>query len=347
MMKLTIKNIFLLCCLAFAGACTDDLDPVIKSDPTAPVLNSPASGTSIVLTAEAEMQELVFAYDKADYGFSAAALYTVEMDLPGNSFAEPVELATSSTDEVLITYGQLNQKLLAKGLATDQAQDVEVRIKSVINANVATEYSEVITMSLTPYEVALEYPRLYLPGEYQGWKPENENTIIYSIKSDNIYAGYVHILGGSGEFKINEGPNWDVNYGDDGADGTMESGGANIKATGVGTFLLTVNLNAKTYTMGAPLYWGIIGDATPGSWDASTPMEFNADENVLTLTTDLKVGALKFRANDAWDNNFGDSDLDGVLEAGGDNIPVEEAGNYTIIMDFRVPGQTTYSLEKN
>lgn len=50
--------------ILLVGACSEDLDPVIKSDPTPPVLMSPASGTSLVLTAEEGAEELVFAYEK-------------------------------------------------------------------------------------------------------------------------------------------------------------------------------------------------------------------------------------------------------------------------------------------
>ncbi|QDH79995.1 SusF/SusE family outer membrane protein [Echinicola soli] len=333
--------------LILAASCSEDLDPVINSDPTAPVLTSPAAGSSLVLTAEEAATELVFAYEKTDYGFSAAATYIAQMDLQGNEFAAPLEIATSTLSELSVTYAAFNQKLLAKGLVPGEESAIELRIKSTINSSVADEFSEVIDMQVTPYEVALEYPRLYLPGDYQGWDPANENTIIYSVKSDNVYEGFIHVLGGSGEFKVNEGPNWDVNYGDDGGDGTLEENGENIIADGVGTFKLTVDLAAKTYTLGAPLYWGIIGDATPGGWDASTPMEFDADENILTVTVDLGTGVMKFRANDAWDYNYGDEDLDGVLEPGGADIPVEEAGNYIITLDFKVPGEVSYALVKN
>ncbi|GAB3655297.1 hypothetical protein GCM10028791_26440 [Echinicola sediminis] len=346
-MKKIYHYILFTLVLSLFGACTEDLDPVISSDPTAPVLVNPASGATLVLTAEEADEELVFDFEKADYGFAAAAAYTVQLDLSGNAFAEPVDIITSRSAKAVISYADFNQKLLTKGLSPGEAKEVELRIKSTLNANVTDEFSELISMTVTPYEVAIEFPRLYIPGDYQGWNPANENTVIFSVNSDNVYEGFVHILGGSGAFKVNEGPNWDVNYGDDGADGTLEQNGTDIKATGIGTFKLTVDLNDKTYSLGAPLYWGIIGNATPGGWDASTPMEFDADENILTITTDLVVGEMKFRANDAWDNNFGDDDNDGVLEAGGGNIAVAEAGNYTITMDFKVPGEVSYTLEKN
>ena len=74
-------------------------------------------------------------------------------------------------------------------------------------------------------------------------------------------------------------------------------------------------------------------------------MNFNKDLNVLTITADLKAGEMKFRANQNWDFNYGGSN--GDLEAGGDNIPVAEAGNYTVTLNFNEPGEVTYTLTKN
>jgi len=54
-------------------------------------------------------------------------------------------------------------------------------------------------------------------------------------------------------------------------------------------------------------------------------------------------GEFKFRTNDSWDVNYGDTGLDWSLEAGGDNIPVT-AGNYNIILDFSNPDAPTYTL---
>ena len=51
---------------------------------------------------------------------------------------------------------------------------------------------------------------------------------------------------------------------------------------------------------------GIIGDATPNGWDASTPMvQDPVDTNVWTLEVELFAGEAKFRADDSWDVNWG------------------------------------------
>lgn len=69
-------------------------------------------------------------------------------------------------------------------------------------------------------------------------------------------------------------------------------------------------------------------------------------ENVLTITLDLVAGNFKFRAGD-WAFNYGDTGMDGVLNPDGSDIPIADDGNYTITMDWKVPGEITYELIKN
>jgi len=60
----------------------------------------------------------------------------------------------------------------------------------------------------------------------------------------------------------------------------------------------------------------------------------------------LVAGEIKFRANDDWALDYGDTGFDGTLEEGGDNIPIDEAGNYTIVLNLETPGYA-YSIVKN
>lgn len=74
---------------------------------------------------------------------------------------------------------------------------------------------------------------------------------------------------------------------------------------------------------------GIIGSATPGGWDVDTDLEDNGD-GTFSITLELVDGEAKFRANDAWDTNWGGTDFPmgiGTLE--GPNILVV-AGTYNI-----------------
>lgn len=76
---------------------------------------------------------------------------------------------------------------------------------------------------------------------------------------------------------------------------------------------------------------GLIGDATPGGWDADTNMvQSEMDSNIWTLTIVLVDGAAKFRANDEWTTNWGSMDFPvGTGVQDGDNIEVD-SGEYHI-----------------
>jgi len=63
----------------------------------------------------------------------------------------------------------------------------------------------------------------------------------------NQFAIYADLTAGEMKFRYNE--DWGVNYGDNGADGTLEGGGANIAIPSSGTYYVTMDLNNNTYTI--------------------------------------------------------------------------------------------------
>lgn len=347
-MKLLTKIVWFAALLPLVWACESyDAPPIIQQ--TGSALVSPENGSNLVLSIENAEQVISFEVSIPDFGMDGDVTYSLEMDAQGANFANPVELGTSTTTTIDLIAEELNEALVGKGLPVGTASNVEFRVKSSINVALRPIYGAVTTLAVTPYDAFVDFPALYVPGDYQGWNPGNLNTVLKSVNFDKNFTGFVHILSGSGEFKFTEEPEWvdGKNYGDNGADGTLEnaSDASNLKVTKFGTYEVNVDMEAKTYTLSEPLLWGIIGDATPGGWDAETPMNFNKDLNVLTITADLNAGAMKFRANQAWANNLGGSD--GNLEPDGDNISVAEAGNYTITLNFTEPGEVTYTLTKN
>jgi hypothetical protein len=183
------------------------------------------------------------------------------------------------------------------------------------------------------------YPMLYVPGGYQGWEPANTTTVLKSVASDGKFEGYLNFTDANTEFKFCQNPDWSVNWGDDGGDGTLDPGGANIKAVDAGYYKINVNLNDLTYTI-AKTYWGVIGSATAGGWDSDQDMTYDAETGMWTAVLDLTEGELKFRANDDWAINYGDDGNNGVLEANGANIAIPAAGTYTVTMKLGSPDYT-------
>ncbi|MDX5337480.1 MAG: SusE domain-containing protein [Cyclobacteriaceae bacterium] len=331
--------------LPLIWGCEYEFPPIIPQ--TGSEISAPAAGTSIVLQKDnAEESFIEFTVTAADFGTSGEVTNILQLDLPGAEFSAPVDLGSSKSNIIEVNVAELNDALLEKGLPFGTSANVEFRVKSTIAIGLLPIVGESTTLSITPYDATVAFPVMYVPGDYQGWDPTNEMTVLYSENFDKKFKGYIHILGGSREFKVNETNSWDINYGDDGANGTLEKDGANIKVGADGTYEMNVDLNAKTYTLGAVKRWGIVGDATPGGWDADTPMNvFDKTTNSLKITTSLKAGEFKFRANNNWDNNFGGAN--GELSAGGPNIKIESAGNYTISLYFGPAGKVSYTLVKN
>lgn len=167
-----------------------------------------------------------------------------------------------------------------------------------------------------------------------GW--DSDQNMIYSPVL-NKWLGTIPLTADKIKFRANDG--WDINYGDNGNDGSLEAGGADIPVATAGTYSVMLDLSTPWDYKYSLTKWGVIGDATPGGWDNDTDMTPNAN-NTWTITTALSAGEIKFRANDSWSINFGGAD--GKIVAGGDNIKITTAGTYTITLDL-VNG--TYTIE--
>ncbi|WP_461637188.1 SusF/SusE family outer membrane protein [Labilibaculum euxinus] len=160
-----------------------------------------------------------------------------------------------------------------------------------------------------------------------GW--DTDTNLTYNATS-RTWRGTVHLTAGSFKYRANDG--WDINYGSSAGNNTLNAGGDNISNDIEADYDITLDLSTpNTYTYAANR-WGLIGDATPGGWDTDTNMTWDSTNKIFTATLDLTAGgSYKFRANDGWDVNLG-GDLN-ALTAGGDNIAVTEAGNYTITLN--------------
>jgi len=188
-----------------------------------------------------------------------------------------------------------------------------------------------------------DYPVLYVPGSYQGWDPANTLTVLGSVNSDGNYEGYLNFPDESTQFKFTPQPDWSYDWGDEGADGTLDVGGANIEVAEAGYYKINVDTNALTYTV-LKTTWGVIGDFT--EWAEDVNLEYNAETGLWEGRVDITVaGGIKFRANDDWAINYGTTDEPGVLVLDGGNITIEAAGTYNITLKLGAPDYT-YTIER-
>ncbi len=341
--------------LAFGIAFSSCIYKNEEGDPVIGVYKAPVmddvSGNYVLTEEKANEIFKTFNWTAADYGFPSATNYAVQIDFKGKNFATPIDLVVTTANTASITVGALNQKLLAMGAKTNVPSEIEIRILAKVSDYVQTLPSNVPVMKILPYKVVIIYPSLYLPGNYQAasgyggdWSPDKAQQI-YSVKQNNKYEGYVNMVGNGIMFKFTDEPNWDLNWGDDGFNGTLDKNGKDIPVDAAGYYRMKADITALTYSV-LKTDWGLIGDATPGGWDSDTNMTYDTVSRTWKVTLALKVGKIKFRANDSWDLNYGDNDFDGSLEEGGKDIPIDVAGNYTVTLNLEVAGYA-YELKKN
>lgn len=206
-----------------------------------------------------------------------------------------------------------------------------------------------ITLNMMEYTYTIEIIgvmnlTLYVPGSHQGWNPATAPTL-YSRNLDFKYEGYANFPDANTDFKFTSETSWSgTNYGDGGG-GTLSTSGDNLKISGAGYYLLKADLSGSPFTYSAvKTEWGLIGDATAGSWNDSTPMTYDPATKLWSVTTALDAKQFKFRANNGWDINLGGA-LDN-LGYGGDNIAVAQAGTYLITLNLSDPKQYKATMVK-
>lgn len=352
-MKIWLNKISILCLLTVAlFSCDKDEDRIIIQEGTAPSLS--ASKTSLVLTKDdAAENAITFDWTKAEYGYAAAVNYSIQYDVAGNNFAAPSEVIIANDTKRTFTVKELNALAGKLKLPYETTSDMQFRVKADVSPKIAPVYSAPITVSVVPYLDVIDYASLYVPGQYQGWNPA-EAPKISSLEDNGVYEGYVYMGTGIAEgFKFTSNPAWDgTNYGAEGTTNLSTDGGAgNLKVSEPGFYLLKANINTLTWSA-LKTQWAVTGSATPKGWVSDNvtdhDMTFDETRGVWAITLPLTAGDIKFRANDAWDLNFGDNKpADGFLDkSSNDNIQVTESGTYEIVIDLRLPGYYSYTLNK-
>lgn len=334
---------------AFVSSCENDAAKVmISGNPVAPELTAPAApGGMEFVKADAD-NNIDYTWSAADFGFQASVTYTVEIALTGTFEGSAILVTTAGDLEGSAKVADINAILLSWELPVDVSATIKCRVKASVNDDVEPVYSAAVDYTVTPYETLIDYPLAYVPGAYQGWSPGDENGRLFSYAFNSVFENTIRVIDlpdnptADVEFKVTTNPNWDgPNYGSiplvlsgSNYSGTLDpNNGDNLKVA-PGVYEFVVDFNDLSIALTKTDDWGVIGAAIPPfDWSVDADMWYNGQRQMWEITGDFKAGEFKFRANDAWDLNLGDSGADGSLEEGGDNIVLPADGNYTIRLD--------------
>ena len=342
MKKIIYKLTYLTALFAFIYSC-DDVERVYYNDAAETVLS--ISDNNLVLNEENAANEiLTLTWTEPDFGFSAAALYSVQIDVQGGDFSNPQIISVGGAFDKTFTVEELNAKLLSLSMLPNEEGVASFRIKATLS-EYQEIYSNTVNITVTPYSSLLDLSTSLgvvgsaTPG---GWGNENILDLpFYTTATTNVYVAYVTLR--NGEIKFRNNNDWSENWGDDGADGTLDSYGANI-AVSAGTYKIEVNFSSMTYTM-EEYSWGIVGSATTNGWGGPDMMfHYNSFQDDWRAVVTLGDGEVKFRFNNDWGVNYGDDGADGTMEANGANIAVS-AGHYLVTMNLNTQSYTMEEMD--
>ena len=364
-MKNISKSLLILFGVLAFSCSNDDVEdrPVIVPG-DAPVLAAPEDGNSYVLTIEqASEQAERFVWSSATFGEDVAITYTLEIDMDGAEFASPQVLGSViGENQLSVSVESLNNAVLAAGGTAFEQADYQVRVKASVNDTFEPLYSNVATITVTPYVSVV--PPLYLVGAPQAYYGLNawDNTTAIEMRYigdgiTKVYEAYLKVAPGDGFKFIGQQGSWDNgNYGVIGGvqDGNLENSGGSgdIKVAendGQGLYYIQVNIDELTYKS-VKMNWGIIGAATPGGWDGETAMTYDFDSNSFSIDVTLTQDNMKFRCKNAgdaiysneWAFQTGSSDPMVAYDNGAGDIAVA-AGATTITYSVAFDGVVSVS----
>jgi hypothetical protein len=284
---------------------------------------------------------LTFVGTAVDPGFTASATYFLEACVKGNNFQDPIAIFNDIQDvEMKITVSDFNG-ILIKKVPADQVSSLDFRIRAVLSIDAGTGYTPLVYTSATKSGDVTTYglPRLDLIGSGITQKIE-------SALGDGKYLGFVK-LDKTKSFTLKD-PDLGTVYGVSGA--VLAANGSAIPVSDSGWYKLSADTKGLTFKLD-PYMIGLIGSSTPNGWSApDSKFDYNAQTGLWQITLDLTVGAVKVRYNDTWGAiNLGLGDathpqysLTNLWNDGGSkDIPITEAGNYTIKVFI---GSATYSM---
>jgi starch-binding outer membrane protein SusE/F len=299
------KNIyiiaFMLSLFAFVSCEKDWNNVMVSENPTASVQQGPAAPNGIAFTKADADKSIDFSWTAADFGYKASVYYGVQLSLTDN-FAKSATILSTQALTGSAKVGDINGVLLGLGLEIGVPSSVKCRVFSTVGAGTDSVFSAATSYTVTAYETLIDYPMIYVPGNYQGWSPGAVNGRLFSYGFDNIYEGIIRVDGQG--FKVTPKANWDNSWG-----GTLTASGKNYSGvlnptggdfTGVtaGCYAFKVNTTALTIDLKSTDDWGIIGSSIPPyDWSADVDMFYNGQRKMWEITGNFKAGVYKFRAN--------------------------------------------------
>ena len=302
-----------------------------------------------------------FKWSLADYGVKTQVSYAIEV---ASASAKATLASGMTADTTAMQANELSTKIAYEALNQILFNDLELAdgVATKVSFTVIASVGEYPAVRSNSIEVSCKvtaaekvYPTLTVAGSYayNSWTPGKGQFVFDFDGNDTKYSGmidfgedvsalnfkFVGSAWGENEFSV---PSGEAQAPEAAELPLVAGGGDNIAAYTTHRFV-SLTLDKATPKVIKNFSFnqiGVIGDFN--GWGEDVVMQFNAAKQKFYADVDFSAdGGFKFRADGAWDLNWGVKD--GILEVNGDNIPVT-AGKYRVYVNMNNPAEMTYEL---
>lgn len=134
---------------------------------------------------------LTVSWSAAQYSVPVSKNYSIEASANEN-FTNPLEISKVTESNTAVTYNvsQMNAAAQNIGLAANVPGKMFLRVKSYLGANNLVSFSNVTSLTITPYK--LVYPNFFLVGaaSYVGWTASSAQ-ILHKVDNQSIIYTYL------------------------------------------------------------------------------------------------------------------------------------------------------------
>lgn len=364
-----IINILLagVAALGFVACQEDELTEYDSSKAVAPVLSSYSE--AIALASDGE--DVTLNFTAASYGVSVPVEYALYASVTSD-FATESKIGSSTQSpatSIAAPQASLNNVLISAAMTPGEATTLYLRLKAMMKGESTTIsgtelYSNVITLSVTPYNADKTYPVIYVIGNFNGWAHDDSQLYLYNFEEDDVtYQGVLNFGDAAANgWKIKgKYDSWvdDCNWGLDGDAATPQDEAGSVTLISAGSsqdikiyshkyYHFSFNRSTLTLTKNASFdKIGLVGIG--GDW-SSTAYEFSYDASTQRFYVDVDLSEAtegKVWVDEAWTLNYGGTyvsdGLDFDVTVNGANIAFP-AGQYRVYLNMNDFGSVTMRL---
>ena len=299
---------------------------------------------------------IVFTFNPANFNVPTNISYELQTSVSGDftdaTMVNSISNNNNNNNTIEVTIGEL--KRLADevyGLTAPATRELNFRVRAFPGDTTSSteEFTPTQTITINLLEqvssggAGIEVSPWGVVGSgFNNWGAFPDATF-YTTNDADVIVSYVSLVDGQIKFRQND--TWGGDLGDANGDGILDADADNNINVTAGNYKITINLSDNSYTM-EEFSWGIVGSGYNDWGNAGPDAKFYYDYTTNTFKVGVRLidGEIKIRKNNAWSENFGDGNGDGILDTDADNNIAVTAGHYIVTVNFE---DNSYTIEEN